>query len=99
MGVGGGATSAPGSSTALVLGTGAVSGLPGGGGSGVASAAVQAQYMQAMMQQSGSFPFAQFPPHFGPATFNAPPSMGAQQVREEGRGVCLWWLFGLESVD
>lgn len=89
-GGGGGASSAGGSSAALVLGPpGVAGGLASGGSSAAASAAAQAQYMQAMMQQSQSFPFAQFPPHFGAATFNGPASHMGAQVREWGGLGCV----------
>lgn len=86
-GVLGGASSVPGSRSPVLLGPGAVGGLASAGtNGGLPSPAVQAQYMQAIMQQPQGFPFGQFPPHFGHGTFNGSAShMGAQQVR---RGDC-----------
>lgn len=78
-----GGSSGPGISSAMVVGPGPVGGVSSAMSNGVVqTAAVQAQYMHAMMQ-SQNFPFPQFPPpHFGATTFNGPPAhMGAQQVR------------------
>ena len=79
-----GSNSASGSSSAMLVGAGPQGGVPCTASNGAAAtAAVHAQYMHAMMQQSQSFPFTQYPPpHFGPATFNGPPShMATPQVR------------------
>lgn len=79
-----GSNSASGSSSAMLIGAGPHGGVPCTVSSAAAAtAAVHAQYMHAMMQQSQSFPFTQYPPpHFCPATFNGPPShLATPQVR------------------
>ncbi|XP_073392668.1 uncharacterized protein [Physcomitrium patens] len=69
-------------------GGGGGSGVGGGGGmggagsvgsnGGVASAAVQAQYMQAMMQQPSGYPFGQFPGHYGAVSHTGVQQAAAQ---------------------
>nr|XP_024386097.1 hornerin-like [Physcomitrium patens] len=55
------------------VGTGSV-----GSNGGVASAAVQAQYMQAMMQQPSGYPFGQFPGHYGAVSHTGVQQAAAQ---------------------
>lgn len=77
------ANTGSGSSSSLVGGPSSVVGVPSAVTNGsTATAAVQAQYMHAMMQQSQKFSFAQYPPPpFCSTTFNGPPPhIGAQQV-------------------
>ena len=93
---GGGAaagSSAMGSTNLNLAAGGGGGGSSGVGASAAAAAAAQAQYMQAMMQQSQGFPFAQFPAHFGAATFGGAASqMGAQQVRVDRVGGKWVWM-------
>lgn len=76
------ANTGSGSSSPIVGGPSSVVGVPSAVTNGsTATAAVQAQYMHAMMQQSQKFSFAQYPPPFCSTTFNGPPPhVGAQQV-------------------
>lgn len=103
-GVLGGASLVPGSRSPVILGPGSVGGLASAGSNGgLPSAAVQAQYMQAIMQQPQGFPFGQFPPHFGHGTFNGSAShMGAQQVGRVAGWVStvggFWDEVGIQSI-